>query len=367
MGDVRNALADRTVDGEERRDAFLARVLESLTVGAELLAMELGRRLGLYDALLSREPLTPAMLSRATGITERYATEWLEQQAAAGILDVPVETSDPLQRRFTLPMALRPLFEDPENPYYLMGIPPLLAGLARALPEVADDYPRGRGVAYHRFGRELRQGIAMFNRPGFATSMGGWIDALPEIADRVRTGCTVLDVGCGVGWSTIAIARAFPRARVIGVDLDEASIVEARANADHAGLAGRVEFSLANATGASVHDADLVTVFEALHDMGEPIDALVTMRRALAPGGAVLIADERVADRFVAPASPEERLQYAFSVLHCLPATLAESANVANGTVLRAPTVHRWAAEAGFSSSSELPIEHEFWRFYELR
>lgn len=190
---------------------------------------------------------------------------------------------------------------------------------------------------------------------------------MPEIDRRLRApGARVLDLGCGLGHSSVALARAYPKVTVCGVDLDEASIVEARRTAAEAGVADRVTFRAQDAS-AAAGPADLVTIFEALHDMGDPVAVLAAARSALRPGGSVFIGDERVADEFTAPAGPIERLQYAFSVLHCLPATRAENPAGANGTVLRAPTVLRWAQNAGFTRPEVLTIANDFWRFYRLR
>jgi ubiquinone/menaquinone biosynthesis C-methylase UbiE len=178
----------------------------------------------------------------------------------------------------------------------------------------------------------------------------------------------VLDLGCGLGASSIALARAYPRVQVLGVDLDQASVTEARAEAAKAGVADRATFVVGDAARvASEAPFDLVTVFEALHDIADPVGTLRAARAVLADGGSVLVADERVADAFTAPGDPVERFMYGWSVLHCLPATLAEHPAEAAGTVLRAPTVARWAAAAGFAEFEILPIDNPFWRFYRMR
>ena len=355
-----------------RGEELASRILESVTAASELLTIELGRRLGLYTALADAAETTAPQLARRAGIAPRYAREWLEQQAAAGILDV-VEASDVADNRgYRLPEAHAEVLLDEEHPLHMMGAAQLLAGIALTLPEVEEAYRAGRGIPFERFGAELREGIATLNRPGFARDLGSWISTMPDIAASLNRGGMVLDAGCGTGWSTVAIAHAFPNVRVIGIDLDATSIEAARRNAEEAGVANRVVFVRGNTADADsveplfAGDCVLVTVFEALHDMGSPVRALQRFRSVLAPGGAVLVADERVADEFVAPAGEIERFQYAVSVLHCLPATLAESDDTANGTVLRAPTVRLWADEAGFTRTVELPVEHEFWRFYRL-
>ena len=196
-----------------------------------------------------------------------------------------------------------------------MGAAPMLAALAATLSAVAAAYQRGDGVPYEEFGTELRHGIAAFNRPAFTNDLAGWLKTMPDVASRLSAGGRVLDLGCGTGWSSIAIAQAFPAARVHGLDTDTASIDEARRHAAHAGVAERVTFTTANAADVPTDQPyDLACAFEALHDMGEPVRVLRAARAALAPGAPVLIVDERVSETFTAPADEVERMMYSFSV-----------------------------------------------------
>jgi len=354
---------------DQRGNALAERLLGSLIAGTELLTVELGRRLDLYASLHAGGPATPAELAERAGIAERYAREWLEQQAAAGFIDVASDAADAAARRFELPAAHMGVLLDANDPLYLIGAAHMLTGTALPLPSVVEAFRSGEGVEYAAYGAEMRHGIAALNRPMFAADLAGWLATMPDVVARLRSGGRVLDAGCGVGWSAITLAKAYPQAQVHGVDMDEASIAEARENAAAAGVADRVTFEVANAAAVAAPAGpgfDLACIFEALHDMGEPIEALRQIRGALVSGAPVLIGDERVSDEFTAPAEEIERLQYAFSVLHCLPATMAESTAVASGTVLRAPTVRRWAEQAGFSSVEILPIENDFWQFYRL-
>ena len=343
-------------------ESFADRLLGALIGAAELLTVELGLQLGYYR-ILREQSRTPAGLAAASGTDERYAREWLEQQAAAGIL-----TATPDAAEFSLPESVAEVLLDTEGPAYLGAAPEFGLGLGLLTPAVVEAFRTGKGISYADYGVHFRHGIAGFNRPMFTHLLAGeWLPALPEVDRRLRDpGARVLDLGCGVGHSSIALAQAYPAVTVRGVDLDAASIAEARRNAASAGVADRVTFIQGDA--AAVTDpADLVTIFEALHDMADPVAVLTAARAALADGGSVLIGDERVADEFTAPAGEVERLQYAFSVLHCLPATRAEGDHTANGTVLRAPTLIGWAREAGFTDPAVLDIPNDFWRFYELK
>ncbi|GAA1806940.1 class I SAM-dependent methyltransferase [Agromyces neolithicus] len=373
----------------EQVGALAEQLVGMLGAATELLTIELGRRFGLYRTLHEAGPMTATAFADATRVAPRYAREWLEQQAAAGYLDVVEPGAFGHERRFVLPELHAPVLVDETHPAHTAPAASLFAGVALAYPELVADFRQGRGVAFGEYGAELRGGLGSLNRPGFTHELRGWVETLPDRAAALDAGGAVLDAGCGVGWSTIALAKAFPNARIVGLDLDKASIIEARRNARDAGVADRIAFVHGNAgdkatiraaaavantgrteatgdTGVEASGFDLVTVFEALHDMGRPVDALAWFRALLRTGGALLVADERVADVFHAGAEPVERMLYAMSVLHCLPATTAESGDVANGTVLRAPTLRRWAAEAGFGRVDVLDIANPFWRFYRI-
>ena len=364
----------RTHDGiEEARAGELAeRILGQFSAGVELLTVELGRRLGLYEVLWASGAVTAAEFAEGAAIAPRYATEWLDQQAAAGIVEIAGSDVPTRAPRFRLPDGHAAVLVDRDSPAYLLGGAPLLLGIAQAVPAVADAFATARGVDYADFGDELRFGIAELNRPGFLLAMRSWVETLPDITEKLDRGGIILDAGAGEGWSTIGLARAFPAATVVGFDLDEKSVEAARRHIKEAGLQDRVRFFLANAADANaLRDAaggpvTLVTAFQALHDMGEPVLALAAFRELLAEGGAVLVGDEHGEDEKAAPADDNERRQLAVSVLHCLPATWAESDAVVNGTVLRSHTMTSWVRDAGFAGHQVLDIEHPFWRFYRV-
>jgi SAM-dependent methyltransferase len=225
-------------------------------------------------------------------------------------------------------------------------------------------------VPYRDFGEDTREGIAAANRPMYANHLASWLRAVPDVHARLSASPSahVADIACGAGWSSLHLARAYPLARVDGIDEDAASIEGARRNAAGTGVNDRVRFVCHDASDPSLTGAyDLVTIFEAVHDMARPVEALRTARAMLAPGGCALVADEKVHEHFtVGDGDPVERWMYGFSVLHCLPVSRAEAPSAATGTVMRSGTMRAYAEAAGFGSVEILPIEHDFWRFYRL-
>jgi 2-polyprenyl-3-methyl-5-hydroxy-6-metoxy-1,4-benzoquinol methylase len=348
-------------------DALASRLLQSTVHALELYGVYLGKALGLYAALASRGPLTPMELARDTGIASRYAREWLEQQAVAGLLVVEHVPAPADDRRYRLPDEHVNVLVAEEHPSHLAPLAEMVAGIGGALEQVLGAYRHGTGVPYPTFGAAFRKGQAGINRPAFLTDLvERWIPAAPDIHARLRSrGLRVADVGCGAGWSSIAVARAFPNATVIGFDADAASIADARANA----AARQVDVQFQTTDAATIAEAgrfDLILVLEALHDMSRPADVLQSLGRALAPGGSVLIADEKVADRFRAPGDEIERLMYGWSIVHCLPVALSESPSAAIGTVIRSDTVRELARAAGFGRVDVLPVDAGFFRLYRL-
>jgi precorrin-6B methylase 2 len=337
---------------------------------AELASVWLGLRLALYEVLREHGPATVAELAELGGIDARYAREWLEQQAVAGLLDVEDATAGAEARRYRLPDAHADVLLDADHPAHAGATAYWMGSLAEVLQRIPGIYRSGAGLPYPEYGADCRLAIANFNRPMFVNDLADWFAAAPELQGRLAAdGARVLDAGCGIGWSSISLARAFPALRVDGIDSDEASIAEARRLADEAGVADRVRFRVVDAAelrAASEGGYDAAFVFEALHDMARPVEALTAIRALLADGGVVIVADEKVAETFTAPGDEVERLNYGFSWWHCLPASRAETPSAANGTALRPDTVRGWAGQAGFAGYQVLPVENVFWRFYQL-
>jgi hypothetical protein len=231
--------------------------LEDRLIGAAIGALELqsihvGRKLGLYESL--RSPRTAAELADHAGIDPRYAREWLEQQAVAGLVSVDGQIGDDyLERvRFWLnPKQLAVLVHE-DDPAHVSPIADMVAGGGMVIDQVVEAYRTGQGVPYAAYGKSFRDGQAGVNRPAFVNDLAStWIEAVPEVSARLREGGRVADLGSGTGWSTIAMARAFPQATVIGFDSDDDSVIDARANADMAGVA--VQFMKADASTMADH------------------------------------------------------------------------------------------------------------------
>lgn len=362
-----------------RRDALAERIFKATIDAFELFHLYLGERLGLYRALRELGDANAAELAGAAGIAERYAREWLEQQAVAGVVEVAADEEDGARRRYRLPAGHAEVLLDGDSLSYTAPLALGVGGIARMLPEVAAAFRGGDGVPYEAYGPDLRDCIARMNRPMFLRQLAGeWLPALPELHARLQADppARVADVGCGTGWSAIAVALAYPRVLVHGLDLDEDSIAEARRNAAQAGVADRVTFEARDAAAwpspggvratGPAGGYDLVCAFEAVHDMADPVAALRGMRAMRAEGGVVLVGDEKVAESFTAPGDELERLNYGWSALHCLPSGMVQQPSAATGTVMRPATLRRFARQAGFADVEVLPIEHDFWRFYGL-
>jgi 2-polyprenyl-3-methyl-5-hydroxy-6-metoxy-1,4-benzoquinol methylase len=352
----------------DRTRTLAERLVGSARETLEMFAVYLGVELGLYRTLAAAGPLTARELAQRARIAERYAREWLEQQAVAGVLDVQGQ-DDAATRRFSLDPDHARVLVSPDDPMHVAPLAHMMAGIGGVLERIAEAYRTGAGVPYAAYGRAFRYGQGHINRPAFTHELKAWIDAMPDVAARLLAASTprIADVGCGQGWASVAVARAYPHAAVVAIDLDPGSVADARAYATEAGVSQRVRAVEGDATKLLAEGPfDLVMLLEALHDFARPIDALRTLRAALADGGSVLVADERVAERFHAPGDETERMMYGWSVVHCLPSQLAEQPSAAIGTVIRADTVRDLALKAGFASVRVLPVENDFFRLYRL-
>ena len=347
------------------REAFLQRMNDATLGAFDIASTYLGVKLGFYRSLAEDGPATAAELANRTGTNERLVREWLEQQGATELL---VATNDDGAWRFALPPGHAELLLDPDA---VDGVASTMLSLTSdlvQLPRLVESFRTGVGIPYADYGPDQAQGQAMGTRPIYRTEIKTWFEAVPDLARRLTDGSArVLDIGCGVGWSSVSIAQAYPRATVDGVDLDPGSIAAAQEVAQTEGVTDRVTFEVRDVATLSGADYDVATMFEMLHDLAHPVEVLRVARESLAPGGVVLVADEPVGDAYAGPADDEERRYHGWSLLHCLPASMTEPDSAATGTLIRPDTVRQYALEAGFSEVDELPVDQASFRLYLLK
>jgi SAM-dependent methyltransferase len=354
------------VTGEQtQRERFGRRLMDATNGGFDVATAYLGIRLGLYRSLADNGPATAAELAARTGTSVRLVREWLEQQAASEVLEATRESGG---WRFALPPDHAAVLLDPEALDGFGGtILAQIASLA-VVPLLVDAYRTGAGIPFADYGRDMIEGQAASTRPVYKTELPTWLAAIPDPDGRLSSGSArILDIGCGLGWSSMGIARALSGAHVDGVDLDRASIEAARSLAAAQGLGDRVSFEVRDAASLAGAGYDLVTMFEMLHDLAHPVEVLRAAGQALAPGGYVLVADEITGAEFNGPADEVDRRHYGWSVIHCLPASMTEPDSAATGTVIRSSTVRAYAEAAGFASVEILPVESVAFRLFLLR
>lgn len=356
-------------DVARQRDAFVERLLQAAAGTFEIFSVYLGHKLGFYRALAAHGPLNARGLAERTGTNERYAREWLEQQATIGVLEVAERSTD-RSLAFRLLPGHAEVLVDTESLSYLAPLAQLLAGAVKPLDRVLAAYRTGGGVPYGAYGADVREGQAAINRAPLLHQLGAeWIPVMPDVDARLRSqpAARVADIGCGAGWASIGIARSYPQALVDGFDFDAPSVALARENAREYGVAERVRFHVRDAADPELKGRyDLVLAFECIHDMSDPVGALRVMRQLAAENGCVLVADEKVAEEFTPGGEGLDWMMYGWSILHCLPAGMADQPSAATGTVMRPRLLGEYARQAGYRDVEVLPIDTDFFRFYRL-
>jgi SAM-dependent methyltransferase len=354
---------------DQNAEAFADKVFKAALGTMETFNLYLGDRLGWLDAL-AEAPATAAELADRTKTQPRYAMEWLEMMAVYGNLSVLDDAAgDRLHRRYALPPGAAEVLTDRHSLSYLGALPQMLAAVSPHLDELLEAYRNGGGLSWAQLGDNARDSQAAQNRPWFESALAPAFASVPEIDSVLRVpGTRIADIGCGAGWSTIALARAYPSAAVFGVDVDEPSIQAATANAEATGVADRANFTVARGeTLGELGPFNAAFAFECVHDMPQPVEVLAAIREAVRSDGLVVIMDEAVADDFTAPGDPVEQAMYGYSTLICLPDGLSSTPSEGTGTVMRREILTDYASRAGFTSVQVLPIEEfGFWRFYRL-
>jgi 2-polyprenyl-3-methyl-5-hydroxy-6-metoxy-1,4-benzoquinol methylase len=314
------------IDGA-KLEAFVFRAVDEVgaTLNAALVVM--GDKLGLYRALAGAGPLTPQELANRTNTAERYVREWLNNQAAGGYVEYDPETGT-----YVLPPEQAMALTDESSPAYIPGFFQIAIGSVLDSPRITEVVRTGEGIGWGDHVHDVHEGCERFFRPGYnANLIGSWLPALDGVVEKLERGAKVADVGCGHGASTILLAQAFPNSTFVGSDYHDGSIETARERAEAAGVADRVTFEVAPAAGYSGEGYDLVTMFDCLHDMGDPAGAARHVRETLAPDGTWMIVEPAAGDRVEDNLNPIGRAYYGFSTLLCTPASLSQDVGLALG------------------------------------
>jgi SAM-dependent methyltransferase len=329
----------------EKLEQFVFRAVEEVgaTLNAALVVM--GDKLGLYRALAGAGPLTPSELAERTGTAERYVREWLNAQAAGGYV-----AYEPGSGRYTLPPEQAAALTDEDSPAYLPGFFQIALGSVTDSPRITEAARTGAGVGWHDHVHDVHEGCERFFRPGYnANLVGAWLPALDGVVGKLERGGSVADVGCGHGASTIVMAQAFPSSRFHGSDYHEGSIATARERAREAGVDDHVRFDTAPAAAYAGDGYDLVTMFDCLHDMGDPVGAARHVRSTLKPDGTWMIVEPAAGDRVEDNLNPVGRAYYSFSTLLCTPASLSQEVGLALGAQAGEARIREVVERGGFT------------------
>jgi SAM-dependent methyltransferase len=339
---------------------FLARFVADMGATGSAGGVVIGHRLGLYPSL-AEGPATPEQFAERTGCHPRYLTEWLRGQAAGGYV-----TYDPRSGMFSLSEEQTYCLADPNGPNIPAAFMTAVAYL-RAEPRITEAFRTGGGVAWGEHDDDVFVGCDAFYRPGYVADLvATWIPALEGVHEKLAAGARVADVGCGLGSTSVLLAEAYPRTTVIGSDLHEASIELARKRSADAGVADRVDFQVASAQDFFGGDYDLVTMFDCLHDMGDPLGAARRVRDALSPDGTWLLVEPFAGESLEDNLNPVGRLYYAGSMFLCLPNAMAQEGGYSLGAQAGEPAIRELVTEAGFTRFRRA-AESPFNLVYEIR
>jgi 2-polyprenyl-3-methyl-5-hydroxy-6-metoxy-1,4-benzoquinol methylase len=348
----------RPID-EDKLMQFVFRAVDEVgaTLGAALVVM--GDKLGLYRAMADGEQITPAELADRAGIAERYAREWLSAQAASGYVDY-----DPDTGRFSLPAEHAVAFTDEDSPAYLPGFFEIAVGSVLDSPKITEVARSGDGYGWGEHHHHVLEGCERFFRTGYhANLLTSWLPSLDGVVEKLQRGAKVADLGCGHGASTILMAKAFPNSTFVGSDYHDGSIETARARAEEAGVGDRTTFEVAPAQTHPGSGYDLVTMFDCLHDMGDPVGAARRVSEIIAPDGTWMIVEPNAGDRLEDNLNPVGRAFYGFSTLLCTPASLSQDVGLALGAQAGEARIRDVVESGGltrFRRSAETPFNLVF-------
>lgn len=323
-------------------NALVGKMLNEMGAAANGVLVMIGDKLGLFRSLSEHGPLTAAELADRTGTYERYVREWLAAQAASGLV-----CYDPGSGRFSMTPEQTAVLADEESPAFMIGGFQSAAAVYAGETRLTHAFRSGEGIGWEQHCPCLFCGIERFFRPGYrANLVAEWLPALDGVVDKLRRGTRVADVGCGHGASTAIMAAAFPKSEFVGFDFHEGSIVEARQKTAHL---PNLRFEVGRAQDYPGTEYGLVTVFDALHDMGDPSGAASHIRQTLAPDGTLMLVEPMAGDRLDENLNPVGRCYYAFSTSLCVPGALSQDGRAALGAQAGQRRLTEVLAGAGFN------------------
>jgi SAM-dependent methyltransferase len=326
-------------------EAFIGRVVADLSAAFSGVLINVGRKLGLYQAMADLGACTSLALAETTGIRERYVREWLANQAAGGYV-----AYDPEKQTYALPVAQAMVLALDQSPVFMAPAFEVAASFWLDEDKIVETFRSGEGLGWHEHNHRLFCGTESFFRTGYrAHLVSAWLPALDGVVEHLRRGARVADIGCGHGVSTILMAKAFPQSSFIGLDYHDASVATARKRAAEQGVAGNTAFEVKAATEFDGHDFDLICFMDCLHDLGDPVGALVRCRNALKPDGKVLLVEPYAGDRLEENLNPIGRMYYAASAMACTPNSLSQNGEFGLGAQAGEERLRKVAREAGFS------------------
>ncbi|HTF23106.1 MAG TPA: methyltransferase domain-containing protein [Candidatus Limnocylindria bacterium] len=327
----------------DKLNVFVGQFVGDLGAAVHAGMVVIGEKLGLYKAL-AEGPLNSAELAGRTKTEERYVREWLGSQAAGGYVTYNEKT-----RKFSLSEVQAFTLANEDSPAYIPGAFQLALGSLAAVPRIAESFRSGAGMAWHEHDEAVFHGCEKFFRPGYAAHLvSSWIPSLQGVKEKLEAGARVADVGCGKGASTLLMAKAFPESRFFGFDYHDKSIEAARESAKRNGIADRVTFEVAKAKEFPGKGYDFVTVFDCLHDMGDPIGAAAHVRQSLAKDGIWMIVEPFANDQLEDNLNPVGRVYYSFSTLLCTPCSRSQEVALCLGAQAGESRIRDVVTSAGF-------------------